>query len=253
MNLTIPSFRLDGRRALVSGVSSGIGLAIAQGLSAMGAEVTLCARNQKPLETAVAELVAAGFKAQFLVCDVTQTEAFNAKLEQLPTFDILVNNVGTNDPKPLTKIEVADYERIMNLNLRSVFFTTKAVTGRLLAEKKRGSIINISSQMGHVGARHRTLYCASKWAIEGFTKALAVELAPNGIRVNSIAPTFIETPLTKPFLENPDFYQEVISKLPIGHLGQVSDIVGAAVFLASDASSLMTGSAVLLDGGWTAQ
>jgi len=253
MNLSLPSFRLDNRRALVIGASRGIGLAIAQAFSQMGAQVTLCGRSRPALEDEVAKLVAAGFKADVMVADVTDIEAFAQKIQDAPTFDILVNNAGTNRPKPLAETTVEDFDTVMNLNIRAIVFATKAVTGRMMEAKSGGSIINISSQMGHVGARDRVAYCTSKWAMEGFTKALGVELAPHGIRVNAICPTFIETTLTKPYFENKDFLDEVISKIPLGTLGQVEDIVGAAVFLASDAARLITGSSVMVDGGWTAQ
>jgi len=188
-----------------------------------------------------------------MVVDVTAIEAFTQKIRDAPVFNILVNNAGTNRPKPLAETTVEDFDAVMNLNIRSLVFATKAVTGQMMEAKVSGSIINISSQMGHVGARDHVAYCISKWAMEGFTKALGVELAPHGIRVNSICPTFIETTLTKPYFENKDFLDEVISKISFGTLGKVEDIVGAAVFLASGAARLITGSSVVVDGGWTAQ
>jgi NAD(P)-dependent dehydrogenase (short-subunit alcohol dehydrogenase family) len=150
-------------------------------------------------------------------------------------------------------VTVEDYDVIMGLNVRAAFFMAQAVALKLIAAKQTGSIINISSQMGHVGAARRTVYCASKHAMEGFTKAMAIELAPHNIRVNSLGPTFLETPMTRPFFENKAFRDEVLSKIKLGRLGQLEEITGAIVFLASDASSLMTGSALVLDGGWTAE
>ncbi len=250
--MTAPSFRLDGKRALVTGAGRGIGRAIAEALAASGAEVTLCARSGDEIAAAVQELRASGLDAEALVADVTDVESFAARIAALPAFDVFVNNAGTNRPKPLSQVTTEDYDAVMGLNLRAAVFAAKAVTDRLLAEGKPGSIINMSSQMGHVGAVNRTLYCASKWAVEGFTKALAVELGPHRIRVNTICPTFIETPLTRPFLQDAAFRASVLSKIKLGRIGQVEDITGAAVFLASDASTLMTGSAMILDGGWTA-
>ncbi|MBP9183737.1 MAG: SDR family oxidoreductase [Fuscovulum sp.] len=250
--MTAPSFRLDGKRALVTGAGRGIGRAIAEALAASGAEVTLCARSGDQIAAAVQELRASGLDAEALVADVTDVESFAARIAALPAFDVFVNNAGTNRPKPLSQVTTEDYDAVMGLNLRAAVFAAKAVTDRLLAEGKPGSIINMSSQMGHVGAVNRTLYCASKWALEGFTKALAVELGPHRIRVNTICPTFIETPLTRPFLQDAAFRASVLSKIKLGRIGQVEDITGAAVFLASDASTLMTGSAMILDGGWTA-
>jgi NAD(P)-dependent dehydrogenase (short-subunit alcohol dehydrogenase family) len=168
-------------------------------------------------------------------------------------FNILINNAGTNRPKMLMDVSIDDFDVIMGLNVRAAYFVAQAVARRLLEVRQSGSIINISSQMGHVGAARRTIYCASKHAMEGFTKAMAIELAPHNIRVNSLGPTFLETPMTRPFFENKAFRDEVLSKIKLGRLGQLDELTGAIVFLASDASSLMTGSALVLDGGWTAE
>lgn len=252
MTVSAPSFRLDGRRALVVGASRGIGRAIAEAMAASGAEVTLCARTEEEIEAVAESLLQQGFLAKTLVADVTDTAGFATAVAGFPAFDILVNNAGTNRPRPLSQTSEEDYDAVLSLNLKAAVFAAKAVTGKMLAEGRPGSVINMSSQMGHVGAANRTIYCASKWAIEGFTKALAIELAPSGIRVNTICPTFVETPMTKPFFEDPQFRGEVLSKIPLGRLGQVDEIAAAAVYLASDAAALMTGSAMKLDGGWTA-
>jgi NAD(P)-dependent dehydrogenase (short-subunit alcohol dehydrogenase family) len=247
-----PSFRLDGRRALITGGGRGIGLAAAAALSEYGAHVTLCARSGGELDEAVAELVARGGKAEALVLDVTDTAAMAQAIAASDPFDIFVNNAGTNRPKPVTEVTEDDYDVVMDLNVRAAYFAAQCVAKKLMASGKPGSIINISSQMGHVGGARRTLYCASKWAMEGFTRAMSIDLAPHGIRVNTICPTFIETALTKPFFENKMFLNEVLSKIKLGRLGQVTDLMGPVVFLASDASALMTGSSLLVDGGWTA-
>jgi NAD(P)-dependent dehydrogenase (short-subunit alcohol dehydrogenase family) len=252
MSIITPSFRLDGKRALITGAGRGIGRAIAQAYAASGAEVTLCARTRTEIEEAAAELTAAGFAAWALVADVTDAAGFAQIIDGLGAFDVFVNNAGTNRPKPLSEVTEDDYDTVIGLNVRAAIFAAKAVTARMSARGKGGSVINMSSQMGHVGAANRTLYCASKWAIEGFTKALAVELGPQRIRVNTICPTFIETPMTKGFFDDPQFRDAVLSKIKLGRLGTVEDVVGAAVYLASDASGLMTGSALMLDGGWTA-
>jgi len=248
-----PSFRLDGRRALVTGAGRGIGLSAASALAEAGAHVTLAARSAQEIEEAAASIRARGQQAEALVLDVTDIAAVRKAVAAAAPFQVLVNNAGMNRPKMLPDVTVEDFDAIMGLNVRAAFFVAQAVARRLLDAKLPGSIINISSQMGHVGAARRTVYCASKHAMEGFTKAMAIELAPHAIRVNSLGPTFLETPMTKPFFENKAFRDEVLGKIKLGRLGQLEELTGAIVFLASDASSLMTGSALVLDGGWTAE
>jgi NAD(P)-dependent dehydrogenase (short-subunit alcohol dehydrogenase family) len=249
---TTPSLRLDGRNALVTGAGRGIGAAAATALAEAGACVTLCARTASEIEELAAALRDRGFAAQPLPLDVTDIDGFRAAIDAAEPFNIFVNNAGTNRPNLFVDVPIADFDLVMNLNVRAAYFAAQAVTRRLIAARKGGSIINISSQMGHVGAANRSLYCASKWAMEGFSKAMAVELGQYGIRVNTLCPTFIETPMTRPFLENAAFKESVLSKIKLGRLGTVEDLMGAVVFLSSDASSLMTGSSLVIDGGWTA-
>ncbi|MBB5691267.1 SDR family oxidoreductase [Roseomonas alkaliterrae] len=248
-----PSFRLDGRRALVSGAGRGIGLAAAAALAEAGAHVTLLARSAGEIEAGAEAIRARGGAAAALALDVLDVAATARAIADAEPFDILVNNAGTNRPKPLTEVTEADYDAVLDLNLRAAFFLAQAVARRLLATGRPGSIINVSSQMGHVGAANRSIYCASKWALEGLTKAMAVELAPHGIRVNTLGPTFIETPLTRPFFEDAAFKASVLQKIKLGRIGRVEDLMGAILFLASDASALMTGAALVVDGGWTAE
>jgi NAD(P)-dependent dehydrogenase (short-subunit alcohol dehydrogenase family) len=248
-----PSFRLDGKRALVTGGGRGIGLTAASALAQAGAEVTLLARTESEIEAAAQAIVARGDKAKALRLDVTDLDAVQRAIAAAEPFDVLVNDAGTNRPAYLMDVRVEDFDAIFALNVRAAFFMAQAVARRLIEAKRPGSIINISSQMGHVGAARRTVYCASKHAMEGFTKAMAIELAPHNIRVNSLGPTFLETPMTRPFFENKVFRDEVLGKIKLGRLGQLDELTGAIVFLASDASSLMTGSALVLDGGWTAE
>ena len=247
------SFRLDGRRALITGAGRGIGLTAASALADAGAHVTLAARTTREIEDAAAAIRARGQKADALTLDVTDVAAVRKALAAREPYQVLVNNAGTNRPKMLPDVTVEDFDVIMGLNVRAAFFMAQIVALRLIEAKLSGSIINISSQMGHVGAARRTVYCTSKHAMEGFTKAMAVELAPHNIRVNSLGPTFLETPMTRPFFENKAFRDEVLSKIKLGRLGQLEELTGAIVFLASDASSLMTGAALVLDGGWTAE
>jgi NAD(P)-dependent dehydrogenase (short-subunit alcohol dehydrogenase family) len=248
-----PSFRLDGRRALVTGGGRGIGLAAASALAQAGAHVTLAARTVAEIEAAASAIRARGEKAESMVLDVTDVEAARQAIDTAEPFQILINNAGINRPAYLGDVSIEDFDAIFAVNVRAAFFMAQAVALRLIESKLPGSIINISSQMGHVGAARRTVYCASKHAMEGFTKAMAIELAPHNIRVNTLGPTFLETPMTRPFFENKSFRDEVLSKIKLGRLGQLDELTGAIVFLASDASSLMTGSALVLDGGWTAE
>ena len=248
-----PSFRLDGKRALVTGAGRGLGVAFAAALAEAGAHVTLAARTADEIEAAAEAIRQRGGRADALRLDVTDICAAGRTLDATEAFDILVNNAGTNRPKPFVDVSAEDYDAVMDLNVRAAFFVAQAVARRMIAAGRGGSIINVSSQMGHVGAPNRTIYCASKHALEGLTKAMAVELAPHGIRVNTIGPTFIETPMTRPFFENQAFRDSVLAKIKLGRLGQVEDVMGAIVFLASDASALMTGTSLVVDGGWTAE
>ena len=250
---TTPSFHLGVRRALVTGAGRGIGLAAASALAGAGAHVTLVARTRSEIEAAAAAIRARGDMAAAMVLDVTDLAGMQAAIAAAEPFDILVNNAGTNRPAPFVDVKIEDFDVVMGLNVRSAYFVVQAVARRLIEAKQPGSIINISSQMGHVGSGRRTVYCASKHAMEGFTKAMAIELAPHGIRVNSLGPTFLETPMTKPFFDNAAFKADVLSRIKLGRLGRVEDVMGAIVFLASDASALMTGSALVVDGGWTAE
>jgi len=248
-----PSFRLDGKRALVTGAGRGIGLAAASALAQAGAHVTLAARTAAEVEAGAQAIRARGEDAQAMRLDVTDVDAARAAIAAAAPFDILVNNAGMNRPARLIDLTVEDFDAILSLTVLAAYFLAQAVARRLIEASRAGCIINVSSQMGHVGAARRSVYCASKRAMEGFTKSMAIELAPHKIRVNSLGPTFLETPMTRPFFENKAFREEVLAKIKLGRLGQLEELTGAIVFLASDASSLMTGSALVLDGGWTAE
>jgi len=248
-----PSFRLDGKRALVTGGGRGIGLAAASALADAGADVTLAARTSKEIEEAAEAIRSRGQKAAPLVLDVRDVDAVKKTIAGQEPFDVLVNNAGTNKPSPFVDVKVDDFDFVFSLNVRAAYFVAQAVARRLIEARQSGSIINMSSQMGHVGGPTRTVYCATKHAMEGFTKAMAIELAPHKIRVNTLAPTFIETPMTRPFFQNQAFREDTLRRIKLGRLGQLEDLTGAIVFLASDASSLMTGTSMIIDGGWTAE
>ena len=246
----LPSFDLSGQRAIVTGAGRGIGLGAAHVLAHAGAEVTLVARSQSEIARAAQQI---GRGARALALDLSDIGAMKAAIAEAGPFDILVNNAGTNRPKPVWEASEEDYDAIIGLNLKSAYFAAQAVAKGLIAAGRPGSLIHMSSQMGQVGGPNRSLYCASKWGIEGMSKALALDLAAHGIRSNTIAPTFIETPLTKPFFEDETFLSSVLSKIKLGRVGQVSDLMGAILLLASPASGLMTGSTITVDGGWTAE
>jgi NAD(P)-dependent dehydrogenase (short-subunit alcohol dehydrogenase family) len=248
-----PSFRLDGKRALVTGAGRGLGLAAASALADAGADVTLAARTASEIEEAAQAIRARGQQASPLTLDVRDVTAVKTAIAAQAPFDILVNNAGTNRPAPFVDVTVEDFDFVFDLNVRAAYFVAQAVARALVAAKKPGSIINMSSQMGHVGGPTRTVYCATKHAMEGFTKAMAIELAPHKVRVNTLAPTFIETPMTRPFFQNEAFRKDTLARIKLGRLGQLEDLTGAIVFLASDASALMTGTSLVIDGGWTAE
>lgn len=248
----LPDFRLDGRQALVTGGSRGLGFAAAVALAQAGASVTLAARSAADLQAASDRMRGAGLACDAVILDVTDSAAVTRELAQRGPFQILVNNAGMNRPKLLVDVQDQDIDAVLNLNVKATFYVTRAVTHKLLAAGLPGSVINVSSQMGHVGSPRRSVYCASKHAIEGMTKALAWELGSAGIRVNSLCPTFIETDMTAPMFEDQRFREWVTQHIALSRIGRPEEVMGAIVFLASDASSLMTGSALMLDGGWTA-
>ena len=248
-----PSFRLDGRRALVTGGTRGIGLGAAVALAEAGAHVTIAARTAGDIEAVVNDMAAAGLAAEGVALDITDSAAVRTFVDDVEPFDILVNSAGTARHSDFVDITPENYRAVMDVNLGATIFVSQAVVGMLIAAGKPGSIIHISSQMGHVGGPRRAVYAASKHAVEGLTKAMAIELGPHTIRVNTVCPTFVETELTAKNLSDPDFRSWVLSKIKLGRLGRVEDLMGPIVFLASDASALVTGTSLLVDGGWTSE
>jgi NAD(P)-dependent dehydrogenase (short-subunit alcohol dehydrogenase family) len=246
------AFRLDGKTALVTGAGRGIGRAAALALAAAGAELILVSRTPSQLDQVAREIASRGGKAQTLPFDVTRSDAVRDAFAGLGGLDILVNNAGLNRPQPFLEVDEGTLDLLLGLNVRAAFVVAQAAA-RLMVANGSGVIINMSSQMGHVGSDlNRTVYVMTKHAVEGLTKAMAVELAPKGVRVVSIAPTFIMTPLTKPFFDDPVFRKWVVDRIPLGRLGTVEEVASAVVFLASPAAALVTGSSLLADGGWTA-
>ena len=247
-----PSFRLDGKRALVAGASSGIGLASAAALGEAGAHVVVAARRADRLAELVARMTAAGMSAEALELDVADIAATEAGVTAHGPFDVLVNSAGLARHSPALDTTEPDFDAVSDLNVKGAYFLTRAVAKGLAEAGRPGSLINISSQMAHVGGIDRAVYCATKHAVEGFTKAMAIEWGPKGIRVNTICPTFILTPLTQATFDNPERAAWIREKIKLGRPGEVEDIMGAVTFLASDASALVTGTSLLVDGGWTA-
>jgi NAD(P)-dependent dehydrogenase (short-subunit alcohol dehydrogenase family) len=251
------TFRLDERTALVTGAGRGIGRACAMALAQAGAEVWLAARSRDEIERVAAAIRGAGGKAHAAVCDVSKTDQMRKVFEAIPVLDVLVNNAGSNIPEAFVDVSEEHLDRLLELNVRAAFLAAQAAARKMLEAPDRkargGAILHMSSQMGHVGAPNRSVYCLTKHALEGLTKAMALELAPHGIRVVSIAPTFVETPMTRPMLARPEFGEWVRSRIPGGRVGQPEEVAAAVVFAASPAASLLTGTSLIVDGGWTAQ
>ena len=247
-----PSFKLDGFRALVTGASSGIGLGCAVALAEAGADVVLASRNIKALNEAAEAIIMKGFSAETLQLDISDLVSIDTVLKDQKPFDVLVNSAGLGRHTPSLETSAEDFDAVMDVNLKGAYFLTQSIAKALIKAKKPGSLINISSQMGHVGGVDRAVYAASKHAVEGFTKAMAIEWGRHQIRVNTICPTFIRTPLTQSTFDNPERKKWIEEKIKLGRVGEVQDVMGAVVFLASEASSMITGSALMIDGGWTA-
>jgi NAD(P)-dependent dehydrogenase (short-subunit alcohol dehydrogenase family) len=247
-----PSFSLTGKRALVTGATSGIGEGCAVALAEAGAHVTLVARTADALDAQVTAFSAQGWDSTALPLDIADIAATEAAIAAHGPFDILVNSAGLARHAPAVETTPDDYDVVTDLNVKAAYFITRAVAKGLIDAARTGSLINISSQMGHVGGIDRAVYCATKHALEGMTKSMAIEWGPHQIRVNTICPTFIRTPLGEQTLAIPERRAWIEDKIKLGRVGEVTDIMGAVTFLASDAASLSTGTSLLIDGGWTA-
>lgn len=236
----------SGKTVLVTGASRGIGRAIAMAFHSAGAHVIVCARPSDGLKTLETEL---GTRGTAWACDATSDDILG-RIDNLPSLDVLVNNAGINRPEPFVDVSDKNLDDIMDINVRATFRIARHSVRKMA---KGGSVVNITSQMGHVGSPNRTVYCMTKHAVEGLTKAMAVELAPEGIRVNSVAPTFIATPMTEGWLDKPEFMEFVKRMIPMGKVGLPEDVANAVLYLSSDGANMITGHSLLVDGGWTAQ
>jgi NAD(P)-dependent dehydrogenase (short-subunit alcohol dehydrogenase family) len=246
-------FNLDGLTAFVAGAGRGLGRGCALALAAAGAEVICAARTESELAALVDDIRSAGGRASACVLDVTDRAAVRRVIGGLDKLDIVLANAGSNRPKPYLDVPDEDLDFLLDLNLAAMFVLGQAAAQKMLALGRGGSIIHMTSQMGRVGGMNRSVYCATKWGLEGLVRASAIELAPHGIRVNAVAPTFVDTPLTKPFFEDPAFSQWVMDRLPIQRLATVEEVAGAVVYLASPVAASVTGTSLAVDGGWTAQ
>lgn len=251
------SFRLDGRVALITGAGQGLGSAVSIALAEAGASVVLLGRTKKFLDETAQIVRDAKGDVSVIVCDVTEDTHLQTIISDIPKLDILVNNAGTNFPEPFIEVSDEHLDGMLDLNVRASFVVAQSAVRVMMRSgdlKERGaSIINMSSQMGHVGSPNRTVYCMTKHALEGLTKAMAVELAEHNIRVNSVGPTFSETPMVKRIVDTPEKREFVTSRIPLGRLASLEDVAAATVYLASPAASMVTGTHLIVDGGWTAQ
>ncbi|MDW3224839.1 MAG: SDR family oxidoreductase [Paracoccaceae bacterium] len=245
-----PKFDLTGERALVTGASSGIGLGCAIALAEAGAHVVCAARRADVLEASVNAMAAQGLSVEAMQLDQTDIAALPDVF--VAPFEIVINSAGLARHSPAVETTPDDFDAVMNINLRGAYFLSSHAAKALMKAGKRGSIIHISSQMGHVGGVDRAVYCASKHALEGMVKSMAIEWGKSGIRINTICPTFIRTPLSAVTFDNPERLAWIMEKIKLPRVGEVEDIMGAALFLASDASAMITGTSLKIDGGWTA-
>jgi NAD(P)-dependent dehydrogenase (short-subunit alcohol dehydrogenase family) len=250
--VTADPFRLDGRHAVIAGAGRGIGAATAVAFASAGAAaLTMIARTRPALEDVAAIARRLGADARVVACDVADEDALQAAFEGIDALDVLVYAAGTNVPQGLDELELETADRLWAVNVRGALHAAREAVRRMPAAG--GAIVLISSQMGHVGAERRSVYCATKHAVEGMTRALGVELAPRGVRVVAVAPTFVATEMTAPFLADRRFRADVLRKIPLGRLATVEEVAAAALYAASPAAAATTGSSLLVDGGWTAQ
>jgi len=247
-----PSSRLDGKCAIVTGGSRGIGLGCAVALAEQGAHVVIVARSKNQVLDTVNEMKSEGFSVSGVPMDISKIDNVKRLMNDFSEIDILVNSAGIARHTPTVETTEVDYDDVMAVNVKSAYFLAQSAAKKMIEKGVGGSIIQISSQMAHVGGIDRAVYCGTKHAIEGINKSMAMEFGPHKIRVNSICPTFIRTPFTEATFKDPEKVKWIESKIKMGRVGEVEDIMGAVKFLASEASAMVTGSSILIDGGWTA-
>jgi len=252
----LKKYNLKNKVALVSGAGKGLGRACALALAEAGANLIIISRTQKDLDQVARIVKKFKSKCKTYVCDITNYDDLKNIINKQSRIDILINNAGTNIPEHFTKVKTKNMERLVKLNTIAAFNLAQLSSIKMIKTKNRkkigGAIVNMSSQMGHVGGRIRSVYNMNKFGIEGLTKGMAIDLAEYNIRVNSVAPTFVVTPMTKNFLKNKKFKRDTLNSIPLGRFAEMSEIASAVVFLASDAASMITGTSLLVDGGWTA-
>ena len=252
----LKKYNLKNKVALVSGAGKGLGRACALALAEAGANLIIISRTQKDLDQVARIVKKFKSKCKTYVCDITNYNDLKNIINKQSRIDILINNAGTNIPEHFTKVKTKNMERLVKLNTIAAFNLAQLTSIKMIKTKNRkkigGAIVNMSSQMGHVGGRIRSVYNMNKFGIEGLTKGMAIDLAEYNIRVNSVAPTFVVTPMTKKFLKNKKFKRDTLNSIPLGRFAEMSEIASAVVFLASDAASMITGTSLLVDGGWTA-
>ena len=256
MELKQPNFSLQDQVAMVTGASQGIGYGLSKLMAGAGAKVAVCARNLSFLKNLCNEIRASGGEAKPYVLDVTDIKQISSVVsfiqKDFGRLDIQVNNAGLGANHPATEVTEADWNELMDVNLKGLFFCCQAA-GRVMLEQGYGRIINMSSQAGEVGIREHVVYCASKGGVNLLTKVLALEWSARGVTVNAVGPTFIYTPGTSERLDNPNYLKDVLDRLPIGHVGTITDVAAAVIYLASPAGGMVNGTLLLVDGGWTAQ
>ena len=253
----LKNYNLKNKTAVVTGAGKGLGKACAVALAEAGANLIIISRTQKDLNEVSKKIKKLNSKCKSYICDITNYNEIKKIINKQPKIDILINNAGNNIPEHFTKVKTKNMEYLVKINTIATFNIAQLCALKMIKSKNRkkvgGAIVNMSSQMGHVGGPIRSVYNMNKWGLEGLTRGMSLDLAKYNIRVNTVCPTFVITPMTKKFLKNKKFKKETLNNIPLGRFGELSEIASAVVFLASDAASMITGTSLLVDGGWTAK